>query len=63
MRADTDIVFTTREFGNVTSALLIEISRLSGHRCPGINEGVFGILRTYYITYVVVSRKRNLPPK
>ena len=22
--------------------VIIEISRFSGHRCPGINEGVFG---------------------
>ena len=30
------------KFENRTS-VIIEISRFSGHRCPGINEGVFGI--------------------
>ena len=29
------------KFENRTS-VIIEISRFSGHRCPGINEGVFG---------------------
>ena len=30
------------KFENRTS-VIIEISRFSGHRCPGINEGVFGL--------------------
>ena len=31
------------KFENRTS-VIIEISRFSGHRCPGINEGVFGTI-------------------
>ena len=34
--------FELLKFENQTS-VIIEISRFSGHRCPGINEGVFVI--------------------
>ena len=47
------------KFENRTS-VIIEISRFSGHRCPGINEGVFGLTQRRRIFLVERSLQSSM---
>ena len=40
--------------------MIIEISRFSGHRCPGINEGVFGLTQRRRIFLVERSLQSSM---
>ena len=56
------ISLTTSEllkFENWTS-VKIEISRFSGHSCPGINEGVFGSIIVQVFYQLEIQKKANL---